>query len=1834
MTLDLATIGIAIETTGLEKGAAALKILEDSANRSANAADKTSSSFENFGKSSDEARKAAEKLTQQIDSKIKSMQIEADTFGMSARQAQSYTMAMNGANLAQINQADGIRKNIEAMQAGRAASAATEKLNQGINDQIKKLQDQADTFGMSARQAAVYKLALDGATESQLKQANAALKSVESLETARKLGEDLGRAIKVSAVAIVAGVTAAAYAFEKLIGNIAKYQDLAEQTGGDPAGLASLRTAADVGGASIESLVMAANRMQLQLAKVDDESKGVGKALAAIGIHVEDFKKLRADEQLRKIGKALNKYADGGEKVAVIQAAMGRGAASLLPAFKELGKETEANNRLTTEQIQLADEYKDAQARTRSELMQMAEALAIPVLSAVTELTGAMKDVIKEMMGVGSEADSFKGNTAIASFAQAGAIAIAELVDGIYNASGALLALKGSLNVIAADVGTSFNFLTNAFSAFLPGDAFAEQNAKLKASLDEREKTLKDANDRYARLSTGLGLADNLRARFAQQEVNASFGGIKPGEMDGWDAGKPKIEFKPGADPKGGNAAASEANKYASALQALEQQLGKANEQTQEQKTQYQLLTGSLKTLTDAHGRHLLQIAKEIDLKAQWAAVSKAALDYAKALADEQLRADEVLASFNSANSEYLQQLEFETSLVRLTAGARQLATAERQLDMDYQRKQIGLNETELATLTALYQQQKSKLPEAIGSKVSGQAIFDHQEEAKKQLDAFFDPTKAQTFGEALKGAFGGAAESMGRLSSVLQAYGIQQAEIDKARTAATVAYANDAGKLAQAQQAINEKEFATRIGGYADMAGAAKGFFKEGSDGYKTMDGVSKAFHVAQMAMNAVEMGQKAIAAVLNQAGGDPYTAFPRMAAMAAAVGALGFAVGGGFSGGGGDAVSSADRQKAQGTGTVLGDSAAKSASLLNALEAMEKNTFTQLKYSSGMLDALKSIQRSMAGLAQIIFRTNGLTSGNPFGVKEGTINSNKNPLLDAIGAPTLESLFGITNSKVTKTVSDSGLSINGSLADLTRGRGFGQYADVRTDSSSYFGLVKKSSTSTQRTALDQAVADQLGSVFAGISSSLQIATTGFGADAASIAAQLAASVISIPAVSLRGLKGAELQEALNAVFSGAADKLARTVAPGFEVLQKAGEGYFETVIRASTALATANGWMERLDQTLFGVSTSGAIAATSLADLFGGINEFNAASQAFYQDYFTDAERAAQSTKEMAQALGTVNLALPGSKEDLRALAGTLDLTSDSGRKAYAVLLNIAPEFSATADLMAKAAQDTAGKLLKAFASDSIDFAGLRTALAGQTTDVFVSVLGGVFDQLAGRIKAVVDGIANERAAVRDAVLQINPPGAMSRDEILRGIAAAGVALPSGASLAVARGQLGAADKVVDQRRADLAAVPAVSRAGLDTAKAALDAAGPALRAQLTDQYTTAGTPGSYFGGSDQRSPGGGYYSGVYTPGTAASTDEAGLQAAIKQALQPFEASYTGQLNAFNAGMGDFSAKVAAAQLALAHATSIQSDAVSYAQARQLAYSAALQNFTADASKSVTRLSKLREETVRYHDAQKQLADLMSNSAKGLRDTVRLTRIGQLDSAQSLTQKQADFAKNYSLALSTTGAAQAGYADKLGAALPDLNTALMDVARTREEWAIAASGALAQSEKIAALLEANAPKDYAADSLAMLGQIDATLTALDQSSKSAEKIISDAVNAGSDKTAAGLRAVIAALTGQAIPAFAAGGSFAGGLRIVGENGPELEATGPSRIFNAAQTRSMLNGGGNTERLEALVENLTQEVQGLRFEARSTAIHTSATTAILKRVTPDGDAMATRVAA
>ena len=774
--------------------------------------------------------------------------------------------------------------------------------------------------------------------------------------------------------------------------------------------------------------------------------------------------------------------------------------------------------------------------------------------------------------------------------------------------------------------------------------------------------------------------------------------------------------------------------------------------------------------------------------------------------------------------------------------------------------------------------------------------------------------------------------------------------------------------------------------------------------------------------------------------------------------------------------------------------------------------------------------------------------------------------------------------------------------------------------------------------------------------------------------------------------------QALITKLFSDLGDHLASAVAPGLGALAKDGETAGTTLLRLASSITVANAWLSMLHNRLFDVSMAGANAASKLADAFGGLTNLTTASQAFYDLYYTDGEKAARAQADMAQALATVNLALPTSKDGLKALANTLDLNTDAGRAAYAVLLAIAPVFSATADAIAKLASDAATKLMATFTASGqlpgvldsaklkmdglatstgattgaltyinrvmgdaasgvisfgagsvtlatglsasqlsagllndqlvalqdhadktrIDFVGLSTALAGVNTETFVATVGLVFVNLAKRVQGTIDAISTERAALASAALQIINPTVLSKTAIAQGVAGVSTVLPSNAGILAAansQNKVQALQAALDQSNSNLSYATHQGTVLVDAQKTPL-ADAQALLGQATSRFNYL----RYGAGS-------GNYSGDSRPqDIAAALDVVKGASADLEVAQAAMAAAQAKAAALVAG-------VKTVPYTQSYVDAQNAAAVSESKTAQLAYAAAMQSFALDAGKSVGKLTTLREETVKYYNAQKQLADLMTTSAAGLRSTVAGYNFAQKTPQQQLADLQSQYSAAYSTAMSVQGdgATLAGYGDKLNALLSPLIAKLQE---TGNQGLI--SSYLAQADSVAALIEKVIPVNYQQDSLDMLSGIDATLAALDSTTQSAETIISAAVAAGADKTALGLHAVIAALTGQAIPAFATGGNFAGGLRIVGENGPELEATGPSRIFSAAQTRSMLQGGagGNTARLEALVEALTAEVASLRIEARATAVNTAKSAKQLDRLAPAGDALQTRAVA
>lgn len=86
-------------------------------------------------------------------------------------------------------------------------------------------------------------------------------------------------------------------------------------------------------------------------------------------------------------------------------------------------------------------------------------------------------------------------------------------------------------------------------------------------------------------------------------------------------------------------------------------------------------------------------------------------------------------------------------------------------------------------------------------------------------------------------------------------------------------------------------------------------------------------------------------------------------------------------------------------------------------------------------------------------------------------------------------------------------------------------------------------------------------------------------------------------------------------------------------------------------------------------------------------------------------------------------------------------------------------------------------------------------------------------------------------------------------------------------------------------------------------------------------------------------------------------------------------------------------------------------------------------------------------------------------------------------------------------------------------------------------------------------------------------------------------------------------------------LPAFARGGA-------IGETGPQLQVTAPSRIYTANQPAAMLNGGSNNAAMVAELRAIRAELESVKANTQAGALNGGKLVRIVDRVTEGGNAM------
>ncbi|WP_175445188.1 phage tail length tape measure family protein [Janthinobacterium sp. HH106] len=554
----------------------------------------------------------------------------------------------------------------------------------------------------------------------------------------------------------------------------------------------------------------------------------------------------------------------------------------------------------------------------------------------------------------------------------------------------------------------------------------------------------------------------------------------------------------------------------------------------------------------------------------------------------------------------------------------------------------------------------------------------------------------AKAMGDALEKAFGKAGAAVGKLGTAFADYQKAQRDVQRTLGEGLKDAGNDEPKKDAAYAKAREDGAQAQIKGYRDMAGAAKGFFKENSAGYKLMEGAEKAFRAVEMAGQLQKLatslfvsGSSAAGVVVGQAtetgavmAGQaaqnaakvPGVFMSFMSSMgpwgyAAAAAAIAAVLGGAFSGGGGGVDTTAkDRQAANGTGTVLGDSSAKSASIAKSLEIMEKNSGLGLAYSSSMVVSLKQIVSGIGGLGSLLVRSDILTSA--LGTKGSSSGGFIGNVVSSIfgGKTTVQDVGIVTNSSSLGALEKSGFNVN-------------SYVDIKKPGG-WFSSDKKS---TNLTAMGAETNDQFTKIVLGLRTSIVSAADLLGIGGDAFTARLNSFVVSLGKISLKDLKGEEVQKALEAAFSKLGDDMAKFGVGGLEKYQAVGEGYLETLARVANNYMQVTDVLAVLGKSFNSSGLAAVALSESLINAAGDLDTLTSGTSFFVQNFLSEAEQMDPITKSVRSAMAAMGQSGVTTSEQFKALVLAQDLNTAAGQNMYVQLLAIAEPFKKAADYAA---------------------------------------------------------------------------------------------------------------------------------------------------------------------------------------------------------------------------------------------------------------------------------------------------------------------------------------------------------------------------------------------------------------------------------------------------------------------------------------------------------------------------------------------------------------------
>ncbi|MES3674597.1 hypothetical protein QC589_01435 [Halomonas elongata] len=180
--------------------------------------------------------------------------------------------------------------------------------------------------------------------------------------------------------------------------------------------------------------------------------------------------------------------------------------------------------------------------------------------------------------------------------------------------------------------------------------------------------------------------------------------------------------------------------------------------------------------------------------------------------------------------------------------------------------------------------------------------------------------------------------------------------------------------------------------------------------------------------------------------------------------------------------------------------------------------------------------------------------------------------------------------------------------------------------------------------------------------------------------------------------------------------------------------EEIVQTGVTARQAFVTLSDASERLDLRFNDTTASAYEAASSLAEMAGGVQNLSSLQQNYYQTLYSEQERLNQLRSDITQQLNAMGMSLPRTRDGFRQLVEAQDLNTEAGRENYAQLLQLVDGFDRLQE-SASSLNDEAGRLADKIAGLKDDVKSAYEAFQNQAFDQRVQLL-----ELAGKGEAAL--------------------------------------------------------------------------------------------------------------------------------------------------------------------------------------------------------------------------------------------------------------------------------------------------------------------------------------------------------------------------------------------------------------------------------------------------------------------------------------------------------------